>query len=268
MRKNLKIYQLDAFADGLFSGNPAAVIPLEEWLPVSLMQSIALENQLSETVYFVKEGDGYRIRWFTPETEVDLCGHATLACASVLFDILDYKKESVSFSSNSGILNVSRDNKQLLLDFPVYALKENSVMDPDLWKFLFGNVPIAYWNSEDHILVFSSEEEVLNLKPNFEALKNKTGGRGWIVTSLSSSEDYDYVYRFFGPALGINEDPATGSAQCALTPFWAKRLGKSKFKSKQLSHRKGYFTTELKGTRVLIGGKVVLYMKGDLEVQI
>ncbi|TGN13433.1 PhzF family phenazine biosynthesis protein [Leptospira ilyithenensis] len=268
MKKNLKIYQLDAFADRIFSGNPAAVIPLEEWLPVSLMQSIALENQLSETVYFVKEGEGYRIRWFTPLTEVDLCGHATLAAAFVLFDILNYEKEFVSFESNSGNLKVFNNNKQLLLDFPVYGLKENSPENEDRWKFLFGNVPTAYLNSEDHILVFSSEEEVLNLKPDFEALKKETGGRGWIVTSLSSSKDYDYVYRFFGPALGINEDPATGSAQCALTPFWSDRLGKSKLKSKQLSSRKGYFTTELKDNRVLIGGKVVLYMKGELEVQI
>ncbi|WP_411822324.1 PhzF family phenazine biosynthesis protein [Leptospira sp. 'Mane'] len=268
MKKNLKIYQLDAFSNGLFSGNPAAVIPLDEWLPVSTMQSIALENQLSETVFFIKEGDGYGIRWFTPETEVDLCGHATLACASVLFDILGEQKDPIDFFSNSGNLKVHKNGKLLLLDFPSYPIEENSVGEADKWKLLFGNVPIGYWNSEDHILLFSSEEEVLHLKPNFEALKKEIGGRGWIVTSPSSSDEYDYIYRFFGPALGINEDPATGSAQCSLTPFWSKRLGKSGLKSKQLSDRKGYFVTEWKGDRVLIGGKVILYMKGDLEIQI
>ncbi len=266
MKSRLPIYQVDAFCEGNFTGNPAAVIPLDRFLDDEFLQNIAMENNLSETAYIVPDQEGYQIRWFSPTHEVDLCGHATLASAWVIFEKLNPTFSEIRFFSRSGELRVTRLGDILWLDFPSYSFKENSSWSSEKGKVLFGISPSKYWNSEDHILLYSHEEEILNLSPDFEALRKETGGRGWIVTAPSSKPNFDYVFRFFAPCLGIDEDPATGSAQCSLTPLWSGMLNRNYFRSLQLSRRQGYFSTEVRGTRIGIGGKAVLFMQGELEI--
>ncbi|MDQ6953212.1 MAG: PhzF family phenazine biosynthesis protein [Mariprofundaceae bacterium] len=257
----LPMYHIDAFADKAFTGNPAAVCPLDEWLPDDVMQSIAEENNLSETVFFIPTQQGFHIRWFTPVTEVDLCGHATLAAAHVLFHCLNYNKKSITFESKSGILHVSRDDDWLVMDFPAQA--PSPCPTPTAIEKSFGIKPIACLKSEDYIIVFEHEADILAARPDLAALK-KLDLRGVIITSTSDS--YDFVSRFFAPNIGIGEDPVTGSAYTQLAPYWSGKLGKPKLRAKQLSARGGELVCEVLNQRVLISGKAVKYMQGEIAL--
>ena len=257
----IPIYQIDAFSSDVFKGNPAAVCPLSEWLPPETMQSIAAENNLSETAFFVSKGDDYSIRWFTPVSEVELCGHATLGSAYVLFNILGYENDAIRFDSKSGILKVTKQDDWLTLDFP----KQPPVpCDMPLELIAAFNVePIECMVSEDHIAVFENETDIETANPNFEQLK-KLDSRGVIITAKSMH--YDFVARFFAPKLGVPEDPVTGSAYTQLAPYWASKLGPKKFKAKQMSLRGGEVYCEVVGDRVLISGKAAKYMEGKITI--
>lgn len=258
----LPIYQIDTFTKQQFKGNPAAVCPLDEWLPDYVMQSIANENNLSETAFFVPAPLGFYIRWFTPTTEVNLCGHATLAAAYVLFKYLGYAKNSIQFESKSGILNVNQDNDFLVLDFPSQMPSIHDV--PHEIANLFGVKPLEYLKSEDHIVVLDNEVEVEKISPDYKKMKSLSL-RGVIITSIS--KDYDFVVRFFAPKYGINEDPVTGSAYTQLAPYWSKKLGFQKLRARQLSPRGGDVICEVVGNRVNIFGKAVKYLLGELEIK-
>jgi len=257
----LKIYQIDAFANEIFEGNPAAVCPLEKWIDDSLMQKIAAENNLSETVFFVKEDESYHIRWFTTSAEENLCGHATLASAYVLFEILYYSKEVITFHSKSGILKVSKENDLYTLNFPLNNVTQIPLED----KFLdaFNIKPIESYKSMDYLFVFEKEEDIYNLIPNFELIKT-FDLRGVIVTAKSSQ--YDFICRFFDPNCGVPEDPVTGSAFTQLVPYWSKILKKDEFKAKQVSKRGGEVFSKLKEDRVFISGKAIKYLEGVIHV--
>ena len=257
----LDIYQIDAFAENQFEGNPAAVIPLVKWLPEATMQAIAEENNLSETVFFVPTRNGFHIRWFTPVKEVELCGHATLASAYVLFNILGYKEEVLSFESLSGELFVTKNDNLLTLDFP--AQPPEICSTPALLSSGLGKTPIECLKHDDYVAIFESEEDVLGLTPNNEALM-QLNLRGVIATAPSS--EFDFVARFFAPKFGIPEDPVTGSAYTQLMPYWADKLEKSKLHAKQVSNRGGELFCELKGDRVLISGSAVTYMEGRIKI--
>jgi PhzF family phenazine biosynthesis protein len=260
---NLSIYQADAFAEELFRGNPAAVIPLEEWLPAPLMQKIALENNLSETAFFIP-GDGcFHLRWFTPTTEVSLCGHATLATAHVLFNHLGFKKNLIEFQTKSGILSVTRENDLLYLNFPFPQLT-NFPTPQGLTKGL-GLRPLEVHAGGGYLLaVYKNESEIKNIIPDFPVLKTLPY-KGIVVTAAGVKADF--VSRFFAPAMGINEDPATGSAHTLLIPYWAKQLGKTILLSHQISQRGGVLYCELLEDRVRIGGKAVTFMLGTLYLK-
>ncbi len=258
----LQLFQADAFAASLFKGNPAAVVPLTEWLPDETMQKIAAENNLSETAFFIPEDNHFHIRWFTPLTEVNLCGHATLATAHILFNELIYQGELISFNSQSGILTVEKIEDKLQLNFPADPVKLQE-KNPEFAKAL-GVEPIAqYKGNTKHLLLFDTEESIRNMKPNFHLLK-QTGARGVIVTAKGLSSDF--VSRFFAPNVGIDEDPVTGSAHTLLVPFWAHRLNKTELTALQLSARGGQLWCTLSGDRVLIAGKAVTYLRGEIEV--
>jgi PhzF family phenazine biosynthesis protein len=258
---NIPIYQVDAFSSDVFSGNPAAVCPLPHWLDVRTMQLIARENNLSETAFFVIEGDHYRIRWFTPVEEVDLCGHATLASAFIIFTELDPEISNVLFDSRSGPLRVERTGEMLSLDFPS---QPPSVCDPpaELVKGL-GMKPSAVLKSSDYFVVFDHEEDIRSLRPNMDLLR-KVDLRGVIVTAPGICSDF--VSRFFAPRLGIDEDPVTGSAHCALIPYWSKRLGKKDLHALQVSERSGELFCRDMGERVFISGRAVKYLQGIITI--
>jgi PhzF family phenazine biosynthesis protein len=259
----IDIYQIDAFAIRLFTGNPAAVCVLNEWLPVSVMQKIALENNLSETAFIVRESNEWSIRWFTPETEVDLCGHATLASAFVVLTILHPENNTVVFRSQKmGNLTVRKKADMLELDFPSDTLK--TCLLPETLENSLGKAPLeCFIGRSDYLLLYASEADILNLKPDFRKLAH-AGARGIIVTAPGT--DVDFVSRFFAPQVGINEDPVTGSAHTALTPFWSERLGKLSMKARQLSDRGGYLECTLQGERTLISGHAFLYLKGKIFI--
>jgi len=257
----LSIYQIDAFANKSFEGNPAAVCPLDAWLPDELMQSIAEENNLSETAFFVAEGDGYRIRWFTPTSEVDLCGHATLATAHVLFHCLGYDGDTIAFASKSGRLTVSRDGELLVMNFP--AQPPAPCDTPEPIRRAFGIEPAACLKLEDYLVVFEHEAQVLAAEPDLEQLR-KLDARGVIITAPSA--EYDFVSRFFAPKFGIDEDPVTGSSFTQLAPYWSARLDKSALQARQVSKRGGNVMCELKGERVSIAGNAVLYLQGEINL--
>jgi len=257
----LSIFQIDAFAEKLFQGNPAAVVPLEEWLSDELLQAIAQENNLSETAYFIKQGDDYHIRWFTPTVEVDLCGHATLAAAHVIFEVLGFQGNEITFHSKSGELKVTKRNDLIELDFPVSTLSKCET--PIEITRAFGKEPIETWKSDDYIAVYENESDIVSLSPDFDML-SKLECRGVIASARGGKTDF--VSRFFAPRCGINEDPVTGSAHCELTPYWAKKLGKNKLSAAQLSERGGRLQCELVGDRVLIAGNAVTYLEGSIEI--
>lgn len=258
----LTLYQIDAFASKPFEGNPAAVCPLDQWLPDDTMQCIAEENNLSETAFYVPGKDGFDIRWFTPKGEVDLCGHATLASAYVLFNLLDYKKESIVFGSKSGILHVSRDQDRMVMDFP--AQPPVTCDTPEAIQRAFDIPPAACLKSEDYIAVFDNEADIASARPDLGALA-ELDLRGVIITAPSTR--YDFVTRFFAPKYGIPEDPVTGSAYTQLAPYWAARIGAKPFRVKQISARGGELTCEVVNDRVLISGKAVKYMEGRINIQ-
>lgn len=259
----IPIYQADAFTDKLFGGNPAAICPLNEWLPDVTMQMIAIENNLAETAFFVKEGAGYKLRWFTPEYEIDLCGHATLASAHILFSELGYEGDTIQFETiKAGTLTVKRDGDKYTMDFP--SRPPIPIEAPNgLAEALGEKHPIAFLRSRDYFIVYETEQDIRELTPDFFAM-SKMDTVGIIATA--PGDNSDFVSRFFAPGAGIPEDPVTGSAHCNLIPYWAKRLGKDTLHAYQLSARQGELWCELKGDRVLMSGKAVTYLKGEIRV--
>ena len=258
---NLLIYQVDAFAETIFSGNPAAVVPLDEWLDAETMQKIAAENNLSETAFFVWDGEGYAIRWFTPTTEVDLCGHATLASAHVLFEYLEPGSEKVRFGSKSGVLVVTKTQDGLYLDFP--SQPPETVAVTKAHEEALGFKPLELLANQDYIAVMEDEASVRDYVPDFQKLK-VFDKRGIIITAKGDQDDF--VCRFFAPNYGIDEDPVTGSAYTQLIPYWNKKFGKKSMQASQLSKRGGKVSCRDNGERVKIGGKAVLYLRGEIEV--
>lgn len=258
----LTIYQLDAFTSTVFAGNPAAVVPLTEWISDELMQKIAAENNLAETAFYVAEGEQFHIRWFTPTVEVNLCGHATLATAYTIFEYANYPKSLIEFTSKSGILRVEKQGDLLELDFPV-----DVPVPAETPQEYFDGLDIKPIETlkgiSDYFLVFENESQIKAIKPDFKTIA-KVPCRGVIVTA--KGDEVDFVSRFFGPQSGIDEDPVTGSAHTTLTPFWAEKLGKSTLSAKQISARGGELTCTLTGDRVKIAGKVAPYLKGEIFV--
>ena len=255
------IYQVDAFAHEVFQGNPAAVCILDQWPDEALMQKVANENNLSETAFAVPVGECFEIRWFTPEMEVELCGHATLATAHVLFNHLEHQGDRICFDSiYSGRLTVKRSGELLTLDFPVDRMEEMVV--PELIVTALLTPPLkAFRGKTDFMFVFASESEIETMEPDFGLLA-QVGGRGVIVTAPGN--DVDFVSRFFAPQTGINEDPVTGSAHTSLTPYWSRVLGKKRLIARQLSFRGGELVCEDRGERVEISGHAVTYMIGEI----
>lgn len=257
----LPIYQVDAFTSKLFGGNPAAVCPLEYWLEDRILQSIAAENNLSETAFFVKKENSYELRWFTPESEVDLCGHATLASAFVIFNLLKSENEKIIFQTKSGKLEVAKRNDLLVMNFP--SRKPVATEIPVGLIEAMGKEPKEVLQSRDLLLVYETEEDVLSLQPDFALLK-KIDCFGYIATAKGN--EADFVSRFFAPKEGINEDPVTGSSHSTLIPFWAERLGKTELHAFQVSKRSGELFCKLLEDRVEIAGNAVLYLTGSIEI--
>jgi len=258
----IPMFQVDAFAGRLFSGNPAAICSLENWLPAETMQAIAAENNLAETAFFAPEGTGYRLRWFTPTIEMDLCGHATLASAYVLMNCLDGADvRSVAFETASGTLTVTREGDLYSLDFPSRP-PERCEVHPRLIDAL-GTAPLEILAARDYMVVYRTEDEVRSLQPNLQALASMDR---FAVIVTAPGNDYDFVSRFFAPAHGVPEDPVTGSAHCTLIPYWSRRLGKTELRAYQASRRGGEVFCELRGDRVRISGKGVLYLQGFIDV--
>ena len=256
----INIYQIDAFTDELFKGNPAAVCPLKEWLPDRTMQQIAFENNLSETAFFVPEGDSFRIRWFTPATEVDLCGHATLASAHVIFNHLSHKTGKIKFNSKSGPLFVSKSGNLIALNFPAADLcKVNPPLE--LVRAL-GKEPVETYKATDYLVLLDSQADIIKVSPDFNLLRIFET-RGVIITALGDTADF--VSRFFAPGAGIDEDPVTGSSHTMLIPFWAQRLGKTEMIAQQLSRRSGTLYCRMLNDRVEISGKAITYMTGTIS---
>ena len=257
------MFQLDAFTDRLFSGNPAAVCMLETWLSDELMQAIAAENNLAETAFVVANAGSFLIRWFTPTVEVDLCGHATLASAYALFNCLGHTEPEIKFfSPRSGELRVFRQRENLFLDFPTDTLKASDDHD-QLTRCINTHPKEVYRGKTDFIAIVNSEDEVAQLQPDFDEIR-KLPARGLIVTARG--KQVDFVSRFFAPQSGIDEDPATGSAHTSLIPLWADRLSKKEMTAKQLSRRGGSFICVHNGERCFIGGRARLYLTGEISI--
>jgi PhzF family phenazine biosynthesis protein len=254
-------YQIDAFTGKVFAGNPAGVCMLKAWLPDAVLQGIAAENNLAETAFLVPQGAGYHLRWFTPAVEVDLCGHATLAPAHLLFSELGHRQPTVQFETRSGQLQAARRGDLVELDFPSRPPQPCNIPD-DLLRGL-GAMPREVLKARDFFAVFDSESEVAALKPDFELLTG-LDSLGVIVTAPGTNSDF--VSRFFAPRAGISEDPATGSSHCSLIPYWSGRLGKTEMFARQISRRGGEFHCRNLGERVAIGGQAVVYSRGHIEV--
>jgi PhzF family phenazine biosynthesis protein len=259
----LPLYQIDAFAEGPFTGNPAAVCPLDAWLPEATMQAIAAENNLSETAFFVPEGGDYRVRWFTPSVEVDLCGHATLAAAFVVFRHLAPARDSVTFlTAQAGPLTVARDGDRLALDFP--SRPSHSCPMSEAVAAALGRKPMALLAARDYLAVYERPDDIAALNPDFAALAALD--RFAVIVTAPGCDGVDFVSRFFAPARGVPEDPVTGSAHCTLIPYWAERLGKSRLEARQLSSRGGRLWCGLSGDRVTIAGRAVPYLEGTITI--
>ena len=258
----LRLFQVDAFASRVFAGNPAAVVPLDRWLPDETMQAIAAENNLSETAFFVGEKGYFHIRWMTPTEEVDLCGHATLAAAWVVFNEIEKGRTEVHFRSQSGPLRVSALGDTLSLDFPSRPPEAKSGATDTLTAAL-GARPRDVLASRDYMAVFETEDEVRALKPDMTRVSALDR---MAVIATAPGRDCDFVSRFFVPSLGIPEDPVTGSAHCTLVPYWSKRLGKSRLFARQVSARGGELWCEDRGERVAIAGRCVKYLEGTIEL--
>lgn len=257
----LPIFQVDAFADRVFAGNPAAVVLLQEWLPDAVLQGIAMENNLSETAFVVPRGASFDLRWFTPTVEVDLCGHATLASAHVIFEQGQAKGNEVVFESAGGTLTVRREGDLLAMDFP--ARPPRRVPDDPSLSAALGAAPQELQAARDLMAVYGSQAEVEALKPDFAAL---SGLDAFAVIVTAPGDTCDFVSRFFAPAVGIPEDPVTGSAHCTLVPYWSERLGKTALHARQISARGGELHCEHRGDRVVLKGRAVGYLHGQIEV--
>ncbi len=258
---HIPFYQVDAFTQTPFSGNPAAVVPLEQWLPDDVLQSIAMENNLSETAFFVPDGDRFHLRWFTPEVEIDLCGHATLASACVLHDHLGFQNPRIEFDSGAGRLVVERVGDKWILDFPSRPPRRLSIPDP--LGDLLGQNPVEVHVAVDMMAVLETEEEVRECRPDFARMRD-LDARALIITAPGRTSDF--VSRFFAPAVGIAEDPVTGSAHCTLIPYWAARLKKKVLYARQVSRRGGELFCELRNDRVAIGGHAVTVIEGTFHI--
>lgn len=256
----LPIYYVDAFSSQVFRGNPAAIVPLERWIEPALMQAIAAENNLAETAFFVRNGET-AIRWFTPKVEMDLCGHATLGSGWLLFEKLEPGRREVTFGSKSGPLSVTRDGALLTLDFPSRPPVPGPV-PPGVAEAL-GGAPAEVLTSRDLFAIFASEDDVRALRPDFGKILG-LGVHGVIATA--PGRDVDFVSRFFAPAVGVPEDPVTGSSHCVLTPYWSRRLGRKRLHARQLSERGGELWLEDRGDRVTISGHAALYLEGAISV--
>lgn len=261
--RTLLIYKVDAFANRPFTGNPAGVVPLkDEWLPENLMQNIAMENNLAETAFVLFKDNRWHIRWFTPAMEVELCGHATLASAHVLFNHEGFEGNEICFTSLSGDLFVRRSGDMLTLNFPTDTITEVPVNEEMV--NCFNLRPVQAWKGKtDYMLVFENENQIQNLMPSYEAIM-QFNGRGIIATA--EGEDVDFVSRFFAPQAGVPEDPVTGSAHTTLTPYWSSRLKKRNLTAMQLSARKGWLTCSDIGKRTEISGRAITYLKGEIMV--
>lgn len=275
----MTLYQIDAFADKLFMGNPAAVVPLDKWIDEKLMQDLAMENNLAETVFFVPKGGDFDIRWFTPASEINLCGHATLASAYVLFNILGYNKPSITFHSKSGPLVITREKDVISMDFPSWKPERFDDHPDGLEKALGVKEIVGVYKHRDLLVELNSEDDVRKAEPDFTLIKKSgykiiitapgnASGRSQAANEMKDSNQrpdaYDFVSRFFAPTFGVDEDSVTGSAHSQLIPFWSEKLGKTKMQAKQLSKRGGHLWVEQKGDRVQMGGKCVFYMKGEI----
>jgi PhzF family phenazine biosynthesis protein len=257
----IPFYQVDAFSSNIFSGNPAAICILESWLDTNVLQSIAAENNLSETAFLVPKSRGrYELRWFTPTIEVDLCGHATLASAFVIFSFVDVTLTSIDFETASGLLSVARSGALLSMDFP--SRRPEPAEKSPLIAQALGAEPLEVLKSRDLLVIFENESTVRNMKPDFDKLKQIRDAFAIIVTA--KGEKSDFVSRFFAPNAGVSEDPVTGSAHCTLIPYWSERLGKNKLHAFQLSERGGELFCENVRDRVRISGHAVIYAKGEL----
>lgn len=258
-----RIYQADAFTGNLFGGNPAAVVPLENWIPDELMQKIAAENNLAETAYFVEKDDHFELRWFTPELEIDLCGHATLASAHILYSEMGFAHDAITFrTQKAGDLIVTRNGDRYEMDFPA-RITETVEAPQGLLEALGGPTPLEIRKSRDYFLVYEHEETIAAMKPDFARLA-QIDAIGIIITAPGNS--VDFVSRFFAPKAGINEDPVTGSAHCNLIPYWAEKLGKNELHALQISARKGELWCEHLGDRVTMSGEAVTYLRGEINV--
>ena len=261
---NLPIYQVDAFTDHLFAGNPAAVVPIsEEWPIDDILQKIAIENNLAETAFFQQQGDRFKLRWFTPEFEVDLCGHATLASAHIILSELGHSKDTLYFDTMSGELVVRKKGNLLQLDFPS-RMPEKAEMKSEYLDAL-SIQPKGIYKSRDFMLVYDSEADVRKLKVNANVLDPKDFNNGGIICT-AKGDGADFVSRFFLPGASVFEDPVTGSSHCSMIPYWSKKLGKKEMVAYQLSERKGYLECEDQGERVLIGGSATTYLKGEITI--
>lgn len=257
----LKLFQVDAFTSKVFQGNPAAVVPLENWLDDLTMQNIAAENNLAETAFFVNEKEGYRIRWFTPSSEVDLCGHATLASSYVLFNIFNYSEKIIEFNSRSGKLIITKENDLISLNFP--SRNPQKIDDSKILIEALGKKPNEVFFDKSTICVFEDEETIRNLSPKIkDFLKLQT--HGVIITARGNN--VDFVSRFFAPDVGIDEDPVTGYAHTLLIPLWSKKLNKTILSAKQVSKRGGELFCEYLGDRVKISGSAVLFLEGEITI--
>tara|TARA_R110000868_G_scaffold1554_3_gene12446 strand:- start:13123 stop:13905 length:783 start_codon:yes stop_codon:yes gene_type:complete len=258
----LPIFQIDAFADAVFGGNPAAVCPLDRWLDTGVMQAIAAENNLAETAFFVGTDGSYDLRWFTPTVEVDLCGHATLASAFAIFERLAPQTDRIRFRTRSGDLEVTRrDDGMIFLDFPAYP--GPAVDCPDALSRGLDADPVTVIEGPNYMAVFGAEADIAAMAPDMDTIA-LLHPRGVIATARG--ESCDFVSRYFGPSFGVPEDSVTGSAHCMLTPYWARRLGRDRLDARQISERGGRLVCEDRGDRVGIGGRAVLYLEGTITV--
>ncbi len=258
----LPIFQVDAFASKTFEGNPAAVVPLEEWLDDSVMQAIAAENNLAETAFFVPTEEGFHLRWFTPSTEVPLCGHATLASSHVIFNELGYDQDTIHFQTKSGVLSVKRKGDGLSMDFPASPPKPSTI--PEGLEDALGGIKLLEAHESGFLLVVASDEKAVESTQVDHAALAKIAPGDFILTAKSKT--YDFVSRCFAPAMGIDEDPVTGAAHCVSVPFWADRLGKNVLHARQVSKRGGDLICTLDGDRVELFGKAAQFLTGTIYV--
>lgn len=265
--KKQALWQIDAFTDKVFGGNPAAVCPLDAWLPDETLRKIAMENNLSETAFFVPKGENFHLRWFTPASEIDLCGHATLAAAFAIFEFTDYKRDKISFETRSGILNVARSERGLTMDFPLWPYEVMTGPDHQKIEKIIGQKAQTVLKSPGAwCAVLDDAQTVQNFKPDIPAINTLENVVGLVITAPGTG-GVDFVSRFFAPQYGIDEDPVTGATHCMLTPYWGKRLGKTELKARQLSARGGTLTCILAPDgRVEISGRAALYLEGFIHV--